>query len=504
MSLGRILPSGAGFEELRAIPILHDVSLAVPPRSIVGLVGENGAGKTTLFNILTGLARPDSGAMYYRGPALQSARLRRGFRSRNQPCVSRAGADPECAGLREPGAVAGTPVHPVRPIDRPHGDDQSRRADRRRRRSRRRRAPRCRHIRFLEAPSDRDRARLHGPASFDGHRRSARAARRADLCARPSGRTAFIELLRRMRKHASFIFVSHRLTEVREISDTIHVMKDGRLSGALDPARRGREDAARPDGRSRARRRLLSHRSAGRRGRPADHLSAFAISQARNFRTSRLICAAAKSWASAGCSISARARSARPLPACVRRSAARSRSVRLPPRKPNIRDFVRDGLGYVPAERLVEGIIPALSLAVNLSLPSADRFSPYGLWRSAEGAGRRGRRDPSVRHSLGIAVGAAAAICPAATSRKSCSLAGCSAISRRWSSTIRRAASTPAPRRRSTEHSPSHRTGRRRHPHHRRTDRADRPVEPDLDHAARADRRRDTRLRRTRSRPSMT
>ena len=30
-----------------------------------------------------------------------------------------------------------------------------------------------------------------------------------------------------------------------------------------------------------------------------------------------------------------------------------------PPRKPNIRDFVRGGLGYVPAERLVEGIIPS-------------------------------------------------------------------------------------------------------------------------------------------------
>src|SRR5262245_4571895 len=49
------------------IRILHDVSLVVPPRSIVGLVGENGAGKTTLFNILTGLTRPDSGAMYYHG-----------------------------------------------------------------------------------------------------------------------------------------------------------------------------------------------------------------------------------------------------------------------------------------------------------------------------------------------------------------------------------------------------------------------------------------------------
>ena len=57
------------------IRILHDVSLNVPTRSIVGLVGENGAGKTTLFNILTGLARPDSGAMLYRGRPLRACAL---------------------------------------------------------------------------------------------------------------------------------------------------------------------------------------------------------------------------------------------------------------------------------------------------------------------------------------------------------------------------------------------------------------------------------------------
>ena len=52
-----------------------------------------------------------------------------------------------------------------------------------------------------------------------------------------------------------------------------------------------------------------------------------------------------------------------------------------PPSRSNIRNFVRQGLGYVPAERLVEGIVPAFGLAVNLSMPSADRFAPYGVWR---------------------------------------------------------------------------------------------------------------------------
>jgi len=42
---------------------LSDVSLEVPPRSIVGLVGPNGAGKSTLFAVLSGLLRPDKGAV---------------------------------------------------------------------------------------------------------------------------------------------------------------------------------------------------------------------------------------------------------------------------------------------------------------------------------------------------------------------------------------------------------------------------------------------------------
>jgi ABC-type branched-subunit amino acid transport system ATPase component len=46
---------------------LADVSIDVPPGTIVGLVGPNGAGKSTLFGVLSGLLRPASGRVFIGG-----------------------------------------------------------------------------------------------------------------------------------------------------------------------------------------------------------------------------------------------------------------------------------------------------------------------------------------------------------------------------------------------------------------------------------------------------
>ncbi|HXX11744.1 MAG TPA: ABC transporter ATP-binding protein [Burkholderiales bacterium] len=44
---------------------LNAVSLGIEPGEIFGLIGPNGAGKTTLFNVLTGLYKPDAGAVLF-------------------------------------------------------------------------------------------------------------------------------------------------------------------------------------------------------------------------------------------------------------------------------------------------------------------------------------------------------------------------------------------------------------------------------------------------------
>jgi branched-chain amino acid transport system ATP-binding protein len=46
---------------------LQEVNVKVPEWEIVGLIGPNGAGKTTLFNCITGLYKPNTGTVTYRG-----------------------------------------------------------------------------------------------------------------------------------------------------------------------------------------------------------------------------------------------------------------------------------------------------------------------------------------------------------------------------------------------------------------------------------------------------
>jgi branched-chain amino acid transport system ATP-binding protein len=52
---------------------LSDVSITVPPATIVGLVGPNGAGKTTLFHVVSGLLRPQEGQVFLQGRRITKA-----------------------------------------------------------------------------------------------------------------------------------------------------------------------------------------------------------------------------------------------------------------------------------------------------------------------------------------------------------------------------------------------------------------------------------------------
>src|SRR3977135_1721735 len=47
--------------------VIEDVTLQLARGEVVGLLGPNGAGKTTTFQMLTGMIRPDAGAIVLDG-----------------------------------------------------------------------------------------------------------------------------------------------------------------------------------------------------------------------------------------------------------------------------------------------------------------------------------------------------------------------------------------------------------------------------------------------------
>lgn len=50
--------------------VLSQIDFHVDEGEIIGLIGPNGAGKTTLFNVITGIYRPEEGAIRYKGKDL--------------------------------------------------------------------------------------------------------------------------------------------------------------------------------------------------------------------------------------------------------------------------------------------------------------------------------------------------------------------------------------------------------------------------------------------------
>ncbi|HWT97425.1 MAG TPA: LPS export ABC transporter ATP-binding protein [Terriglobales bacterium] len=54
-------------KQYRTRPVVRDVTIGVRRGEAVGLLGPNGAGKTTCFYMITGLVRPDAGAIYLDG-----------------------------------------------------------------------------------------------------------------------------------------------------------------------------------------------------------------------------------------------------------------------------------------------------------------------------------------------------------------------------------------------------------------------------------------------------
>ena len=57
-----------------AVQALHDISFGVDQGEILAIIGPNGAGKTSIFNCISGIYKPTSGSVEYKGNSIEGMR----------------------------------------------------------------------------------------------------------------------------------------------------------------------------------------------------------------------------------------------------------------------------------------------------------------------------------------------------------------------------------------------------------------------------------------------
>ncbi len=186
-------------------------------------------------------------------------------------------------------------------------------------------------------------------------------------------------LVRELRSRASFIFVSHRLDEIIELSDRIYVMKDGEVVDLVD-ARTAIVEA-------------IQHKMVGRevnaeyyrenKQRPYDSerilIDAVGIGRAAHYEDVSLRLHAGEVLAIVGTDGSGREEIMRAIFGLEAPERGQI-SVKGVGRKTfSAIDGVARGMGYIPRERKVEGIVAGLNVHENMTLCQLDKYSRGGV-----------------------------------------------------------------------------------------------------------------------------
>lgn len=365
-----------------AVTVLDGVTFDVPRNKVIGLVGENGAGKSTLLNILSGVLTPDAGEMYSAGKEYRP----NGYGLACQLGISRV--------FQDQALILNVPVYENLVLG------QEARFTRSGFFLNRKAMIAVAEGMIKAADIDVDVRRLTG--EYDFSKRQAIEIVRACLApihllgiAHPvvlldeptsaldkKDEAAFFRLVNRIKGVGAVVFVSHRLSEVLAISDVIHVLKDGRSVATVDP-RSATETTL--HSLMVGRERVSDYYHESRQLAVDEHpvlLEVRELSRAGKYRGVSLNVRAGEIVGIGGLLASGKSVLGKGI---VGLEAPDTGSVKLLgflQNKPEIRRLIHAGVGYVPAERLTEGLIAQFRLSWNVSMAGGyDLFATrLGRW----------------------------------------------------------------------------------------------------------------------------
>ena len=214
------------FQKPDVFVALDDVSMNVRPGTVMGLVGESGSGKSTMAKVLTGLVQPSSGTLSLRGAPLPLAR-QRGRKDPSRRAIQMVFQDP-FSSLNSRHRIGDILAEPLWL----YGLEKA--ADRRRDLA-------AAMLDLVGLPAD---AIDRYPHQFSGGQRQRIAVARS-LLARPrvlicdeptsaldvSVQAQVLNLLKDLQARfgLTILFISHNLAVVRQMSDDVTVLKDGKI-----------------------------------------------------------------------------------------------------------------------------------------------------------------------------------------------------------------------------------------------------------------------------------
>ena len=352
-----------------------DVDMEIRPHEVVGLVGENGAGKSTLVKILSGVYQPDSGAILHHGrritlrSPLDAARAGIGMVHQEQSLLPNISVAENIYLGRERQFMRGGVIRwsamraaaerqlakvqvSVDPLRRTETLSFSERQ----------------MVELAKALILEEETHDHIVVFLDEPTSVLESAEIKVLFAR----------VRALVQRASFVFISHRMDEILELADRIYVMKDGEVTAEMPVA------AASPE--------KLYALMVGREAHgeyykedrqlpytPEIALSAEALGVPGAYRDVGFDLHAGEILGIAGVIGSGREALMRTVAGLLPhkegtlRRGGRAIRLRSPTRA------LASGIGYVPQERRLEGLVLPMTVAANVALPTLPRLSRGGF-----------------------------------------------------------------------------------------------------------------------------